>query len=53
MIFLIFIGTHFLMIVVALATHLTSLPGVYTGAAREATATAGEIGWVATWLGFA
>jgi len=45
-IFLVFIGTHFLMIVVALGTHLTQLPSVYTGAAREASATAAAIGFV-------
>ncbi len=46
-IFLVFIGTHFLMILVALATHLTQLPGVYAGAAREASSTAHAIGFVA------
>ncbi len=45
-IFLVFIGTHFLMILVALGTHLTQLPGVYTGAAREASATAAAIGFM-------
>jgi amino acid transporter len=45
-IFLVFVGTHFLMIVVALATHFTQLPGIYTGAVREAGATAAEIGFI-------
>jgi amino acid transporter len=45
-IFLVFIGTHFLMILVALGTHLTRLPGVYTGAIREASATATAIGFI-------
>lgn len=45
-IFLVFIGTHFLMIVVALGTHLMQLPGVYVDAAREASSTAATLGVV-------
>jgi amino acid transporter len=45
-IFLVFVATHFLMIVVAVATHFTELPSVYTGAVREAGATAAQIGFI-------
>ena len=45
-IFLVFVGTHFLMVVVALGTHLTRLPGVYVDAYREANSTASALGFV-------
>lgn len=45
-IFLVFVGTHFLMVVVALGTHLTRLPGVYVDAYREARSTASLLGFV-------
>jgi len=45
-IFLVFLGTHLLMILVALGTHLTQLPGVYTGAVHEAGQTAAALGFI-------
>ncbi|HYX19280.1 MAG TPA: APC family permease [Thermoanaerobaculia bacterium] len=45
-IFLVFVGTHFLMVAVALGTHLTRLPGVYVDAYREAHNTASVLGFV-------
>lgn len=45
-IFIVFVGTHFLMVVVALGTHLTRLPGVYVDAYREAHSTASALGLV-------
>ncbi len=45
-IFLVFIATHFLMIIVALVTHLTRIPGVYVNAVREASSTASILGMV-------
>jgi amino acid transporter len=45
-IFLVFVGTHFLMVAVALGTHLTRLPGVYVDAYREAHTTASVLGFV-------
>jgi amino acid transporter len=47
-IFLIFISTHFLMIVVSLIQHFTQIPGVYVGAVREARLTAADIGLLPT-----
>jgi hypothetical protein len=43
-IFLLFIVTHFLMILITLIGHLPELPGIYTGAIGEARATAVDIG---------
>ncbi len=45
-IFLVFLGTHLLMVLVALGTHFTRLPGIYTGAVHEAGTTAAAIGFV-------
>lgn len=47
-IFLLFIGTHFLMILVTLIRHGMQLPGVFTGAVREARVTAASIGFLPT-----
>jgi len=47
-IFLIFVVTHFLMVVVAVGQHLFDLPRIYMGAIREAQGTASEIGGLAT-----
>jgi amino acid transporter len=47
-IFLIFIATHFLMIVVSVIQHFTQIPGVYIGAVREARLTAADIGLLPT-----
>ncbi|MEP6994905.1 MAG: APC family permease [Acidobacteriota bacterium] len=43
-IFLLFIGTHALMIVVTLIRHGAQLPGVYLGAIHEARASASSLG---------
>lgn len=45
-IFLIFLGTHVLMIVAALFRHGSQLPGVYLGAIREARVTAADLGFL-------
>jgi amino acid transporter len=45
-IFLSFVAMHFLMIVVALVGHGSELPGVFTGAAHEASKTASTIGFL-------
>jgi amino acid transporter len=47
-IFLVFLGTHALMIIVALIQHFVELPGVYGGAIQDARATASTIGLVPT-----
>jgi len=47
-IFLLFIGTHFLMILVALATHAGQLHSVFGGAVSEAHKTAGVMGLLPT-----
>ena len=47
-IFLIFVVTHFLMVVVAVGQHLFDLPRIYLGAIREAQGTASQIGGLAT-----
>jgi amino acid transporter len=47
-IFLVFIGTHALMIVVALIQHFFDLPTVYTSAIHDARATATTIGIIPT-----
>ena len=43
-IFMLFLGTHVLMIVVALVRHAMQIPGVYTGAIAEARTTASALG---------
>jgi hypothetical protein len=45
-IFLAFVATHFLMIVVAIAGHTSELPHVFTGAIREAKATTSVLGFL-------
>ena len=45
-IFLAFVATHFLMIVVAIIGHFTELPHVFSGAVHEARQTAGTIGFL-------
>jgi amino acid transporter len=45
-IFLSFVAMHFLMIVVALVGHASELPGVFSGATREASKTASTIGFL-------
>jgi amino acid transporter len=47
-IFLLFVVTHFLMVIVAVGQHVFGLPQVYMGAIQEARSTAGQIGWLAT-----
>src|SRR5262245_17937335 len=47
-IFLIFVGTHFLMVILAIGEHLFALPQIYIGAIGEARTTATEIGGLAT-----
>jgi amino acid transporter len=47
-IFLLFIGTHFLMIIVALATHFGELHTVFGGAVGEARKTADVLGMLPT-----
>jgi amino acid transporter len=47
-IFLLFIGTHFLMIVVALGTHFGELHTVFGGAVKEASKTADLMGLLPT-----
>ena len=47
-IFLLFIGTHFLMILATLIQHFTQIPSVYGGAFREARTTAATIGMLPT-----
>jgi amino acid transporter len=47
-IFLIFVATHFLMVVIAVGQHLFALPEIYVGAIREVRTTANEIGILAT-----
>ncbi len=47
-IFLLFCATHFTMILAAVAQRFSALPGVFTGALREAHTTAGNIGLLAT-----
>src|SRR5215813_5177498 len=47
-IFLLFVVTHFLMVVVAVGQHVFGLPQVYIGAIQEARSTASQIGWLAT-----
>jgi len=47
-IFLAFIGTHALMIVVGVIQHFVELPGVYGGAIQDARGTASAIGLVPT-----
>ena len=49
-IFLVFIATHFVMIVAALAQHFFGLPEVLTGAIREARATTNSLGPLAFFL---
>jgi amino acid transporter len=44
-IFLAFVATHFLMIVVAIAGHFSELPNVFSGAVREAQHTTSTIGF--------
>jgi hypothetical protein len=43
-IFLLFLGTHVLMIVVAVVRHFLQIPGVYAGAIHEARTTASTLG---------
>src|SRR5258706_1146135 len=45
-IFLAFVATHFLMIVVAIAGHASELPRVFTGAIGEAKATTSVLGFL-------
>jgi amino acid transporter len=45
-IFLAFVATHFLMIVVAIVGHFTELPHVFSGAVHEARQTASTIGFL-------
>jgi amino acid transporter len=45
-IFLLFLGTHALLIVTTLVGHLPQLPEIFTAASREAGQTATELGWV-------
>src|SRR5215813_1655024 len=47
-IFLLFVVTHFLMVIVAVGQHVFGLPQVYIGAIQEARSTASQIGWLAT-----
>jgi len=47
-IFLLFVGTHFLMILVAVATHFGELHAVFGGAVSEARKTAGVLGLLPT-----
>lgn len=47
-IFLLFVATHFVMVVVAVGQHLFALPQIYVGAIQEARTTAVEIGWLPT-----
>ena len=47
-IFLVFIGTHALMIIVAASQHFLDLPAVYTGAIQDARATTSAIGVIPT-----
>ncbi len=47
-IFLAFVATHFFMIVVAVASHFSELPHVFSGAVREANKTASGIGLLPT-----
>jgi amino acid transporter len=49
-IFLLFIATHFLLIVAALAQHFFALPGVFKGAMVEARSTSGTIGLLPMFL---
>ncbi len=49
-IFLLFIATHFAMIVTALAQHFFGLPEVFTGAVGEARSTTSTLGFVAMFL---
>jgi amino acid transporter len=44
-IFLVFVATHFLMIVVALGSHASALPHVFSGGIQEGRATASAIGF--------
>ncbi len=46
-IFLLFIGTHVLLILTTLVSRLTQLPGMFVAATRDAGATSTEIGWLA------
>ncbi|MGH9364807.1 MAG: APC family permease, partial [Thermoanaerobaculia bacterium] len=47
-IFLVFVATHFFMIVVAIASHFGELPEVFSHAANEANKTASGIGFLPT-----
>lgn len=47
-IFLVFVATHFFMIVVAIASHFSELPEVFSHAAHEANKTASGIGFLPT-----
>ncbi|HEY6928713.1 MAG TPA: APC family permease [Thermoanaerobaculia bacterium] len=49
-IFIVFIGTHFAMIVTSAAQHFFGLPGVLTGAISEARATSSSLGPLALFL---
>jgi amino acid transporter len=49
-IFLLFIATHFLLIVAALAQHFFALPGVFKGAIVEARSTSSAIGLLPMFL---
>ncbi|HEY4229961.1 MAG TPA: amino acid permease, partial [Thermoanaerobaculia bacterium] len=45
-IFLLFLGTHVLLIGTTLVGHLVHLPSIFTAAAHEAGSTAGALGWL-------
>jgi amino acid transporter len=47
-IFLTFVATHFVMILVAVAGRLPQLPGVFAGAATEARVTISQVGFLST-----
>lgn len=47
-IFLVFVGMHFFMIIVAVTSHLSELPEVFSHAAHEANKTASGIGFLPT-----